>query len=209
MLAQKLFKQTHANPSKQDVGFVTILLIVILIATLGIRLYGWINDGSNAPLLTHTDQFVELSSIADIASHTSTQVILPTTTFEATPFVVGIYPAESKLFPANSVAIVYTKNHERIFEMDVLPTVKLDQAINSYSTNQHESVVIRTGTEGAFIRVRRDTVVCKHPRDLSHPSFCPFKTVLLFERDKTLIRLSGDGDHLSDGELLAIARSIQ
>ena len=208
MLVQKLFKQTRVNPSKPDVGFVPILLIVILIATFGIRLYEWINDGSNAPLLAHTDQFVELSSIADIASHTSTQVILPTTTFEATPYAIGIYPSESKLFSANSVAIVFTKNNERVFEMDVLPNAKQEQAVSSYSTNQHESVVIRTGTEGTFVRVRRDNVVCKHPRDMSHPSFCPFKTILLFEREKTLIRLSVDGDHLSDGELLAIARSI-
>ena len=209
MLIQNLLKRKQANAHNQTAGYVPFLLVAILVATIGMRLYAWINDGSNAPLLTHVDSLIQFSNINDISAHTKTPIILPTELFGANPYVIGVYPTDSKEFPANSIAIVFTKNHARSFEMDVIPNKTLDQAIVSYSTFPHESVVIRENVEGAFIRLRHDDVLCKYPRDTSHPSFCPFKNLLMFENKGTLIRLASDGNHLSDGELLEIARSIK
>ncbi|MEK7451805.1 MAG: hypothetical protein AAB664_00545 [Patescibacteria group bacterium] len=92
-------------------------------------------------------------------------------------------------------------------EIDFIPNRSLEQMKQIYRTLPQESVMIHNNITGLFVRLRHDPV-CKYPRDKTHPSFCPFTTVLFFQKNEVIIKIANDGDHLTDGELLSVARSI-
>lgn len=151
---------------------------------------------------------IELGRFEDIATYTQTPVSLPEKLFGSSLYTVGIYPTPVNAWPAQTVSLVFIKNNARFATMEVFPNTSLEKIKNQYTTYPQETVAINDVTNGLFIRLRNG-FECTLPKSDSAPSMCLITTILLFEKNGTLIQLSMDGNHITEGELIEMARSIK
>jgi hypothetical protein len=195
-------KQSSANNFLFLVG-------AILVATLGLQLYEHFRPKESAPsMLATTPDLIQVSTFEEITSHTQTTVPLPEKLFGSTLYTIGIYPSGWKTWPKNSVSIVFLKENKRFVVMDVLPNTKLDTYLIPYTSYPQESVVINNGNPGKIVHLRNG-FNCTHPKENTTPSMCLITNTLLFEHNGNLIQLSSDGDRITQGEMLEMARSMK
>jgi hypothetical protein len=185
------------------------LVGAILVATLGLQLYEHFRPKEPAPLmLAETPDMIHVSTFEEIATHTQTSVSLPEKRFESSLYSIGIYPSGWKTWPANSVSMVFLKDNKRFVVMDVLPNTKLETYLIPYTSYPQESVVINNGNPGKIVHLRNG-FNCTHPKEKTTPSMCLITYTLLFEHNGNLIQLSSDGDHITQGEMIEMARSMK
>lgn len=201
-----IFNRTIKTGDK-SVGMIPILLGLIVIGTIGLQIYNRLPTAPSVPLLLKTPDIIELSKFENIASHTQTPVSLPEKLFGSSLYLMGIYPSATQAWPANSVSMIFTKDDARFVEMDVLPGLTLDKVSPQYAAYPQESVVINGEQKGLFIHLRSG-FDCTSPKPHTVPAMCLITNMLLFEKNGTLIHLSSDGNHITQGELLEMARSI-
>ncbi len=92
--------------------------------------------------------------------------------------------------------------------MDILPNTELEQTKKQYATYPQESIAIADEQKGLLVHLRNG-FDCTHPNPNTTPSMCLITNVLIFEKNGALIQLSTDGNHITQGELLEMARSIK
>ncbi|MCX6714216.1 MAG: hypothetical protein NTX72_00175 [Candidatus Uhrbacteria bacterium] len=194
--------------SKSSLGFFPILLGLIVIGTIGLQIYNHVPTTPNVPLLLKTPDMIELSKFEDIASHTQTPVTLPEKLFGSSLYLIGIYPSIAKNWPANSVSMIFVKDNARFVEMDVLPNTTLASVSPQYTAYPQEPVAIEGELKGTLFHLRSG-FDCTTPKPNTVPAMCLITNMLLFEKNGTLIQISTDGNHITQGELLEMARSIK
>lgn len=197
------------SPTEKSSGYLLYIIGAILIATIGIQLYNTVWPRTeNISMLPKAPDRVELVKFEDIASYTLTPVSLPEKIFGSQLYVIGVYPTAVQTFPAHSVAIAFTKNNARFAEMDIFPNTKLKKFSVPFTAYPQETVIISPTQTGKLIHLRNG-FDCTHPKANTIPSMCFITNLLLFEHNGTLIQLSADGDHISEGEMIEMARSIK
>lgn len=202
-----LFDHT-IKTGKTSIGLFPILLVLIIIGTIGLQIYNRIPTSPGVPLLAKTPDMIELTRVEDIATRTQTPASLPENLFGSSLHLIGIYPSATKNWPAQTVAMVFIKNNARFVEMDILPNKTLTEVSPQYTAYPQETVVIDQEKTGLFVHLRGG-FTCTTPKPNTVPAMCLITNILLFEKNGTLIQLSSDGDHVSDGELIEMARSIK
>ena len=199
----------ESTPAKNSNGYILYLFGAILVATIGIRVYNYFwPQTSTIPMLPRSPDMIELVRFEDVASHTLESIALPEKMFGSEPYVIGIYPSKTKTWPAHSVAIVLTKDDARFAEIDILPGAKLEPFSEPYLVYPQDSVVIHGDQTGKMIRLRRG-FDCTHPKPNTIPAMCLITNTLMFEQDGNLIQISSDGNHMTEGEMLEMARSMR
>jgi hypothetical protein len=198
-------KQPSTSTSSSYIGFV---VLCIVIATVGLRLYEWIATKPDRPMLTQVEQMVQLTKLEDVASYVKTIISTPSKLFESNLYIIGVYPKAGSTFSAESVGLVFVRDHTRFVEIDYLPKVTRTEHLTYFSSKPQEQIVIDEQTTGTLIRLRA-SFDCIDPKPKAQPSFCQFTRLLLFEKNGVLIKLAADGNRITDGELLEMARSIK
>lgn len=193
---------------KSSLGFFPILIGIIVIGTIGLQIYNRVPTSPNVPLLLKTSDMVELTRFEDISTHTQTPVPLPEKLFGSSLYLIGIYPSATKSWPANSVSMIFVKNNARFVEMDILPNTTIESVSPQYTAYPQESVAIASDQKGTLIHLRSG-FDCTTPKPNTVPTMCLITNMLLFEKNGTLIQISTDGNHITQGELLEMARSIK
>ncbi len=192
---------------RTPIGIMPILFGVIIVMTLGLRIFSWIRPPQPVPLLPNSDQIIKLSTFDQIASHTQTPVALPLQSFGAKLDSIGIYPNQTPSLPKNSVALVYVRDNARMMEMDILPDTSIEAQNELYKSRPQERVVIHGTDDGSLIQLPL-TSLCVTQPTTQYPSFCPFSHLLLFKKNNTVIKLFSDSDKMTTGELIEVARSV-
>lgn len=197
------------SSDKSSNSILLYLVGAILLSTLGLQIYERTKPATaSIPMLSQAPGMIELTKIEDLRGRTQTNVTLPEKLFGASLFVIGVYPNPLNTWPANTVSIIFTKNNARFVVMDVLPNTKLDTYSLPYTGYPQETVIIHPETPGKYIRLRSG-FDCTHPKSKEVPSMCLITNILLFEHNGSLLQLSADGNHISQGELIEMARSIK
>ncbi|MBM5789877.1 hypothetical protein FJZ23_02200 [Candidatus Parcubacteria bacterium] len=191
------------NKPSARFGFI-IFAMVIAIAIL-LRMVQWVFPATQPPLLSQADGLVRLTDSALIADHADTPISLPEKTFGATLKVIGVYTKPTPAFPQGTVSLVYVRSAERFVEMQMRPKETLEAFSAGYPNAAVDQVVLREGTTATLLTLR-ETSTCKRPR-APYIGVCQFTRALAFERDGHLIVLFADGQRITDGELIEMARS--
>jgi hypothetical protein len=202
-----LFNRT-INTGKTSIGLFPILLGLILLGTVGLQIYNRIPTPLSTPLLAKTPDMIELTRFEDVGTRTQTPISLPEKLFGSSLHLIGLYPSGTKTWPQQSVAMVFIKDNARFVEMDVLPNKKLAEVSPQYTAYPQETIVVGQEQTGLLVHLRSG-FTCTTPKPNTVPSMCLITNMLLFEKNGTLIQLSMDGDHISEGELIEMARSIK
>ncbi|OGL62677.1 hypothetical protein A3C09_02770 [Candidatus Uhrbacteria bacterium RIFCSPHIGHO2_02_FULL_47_44] len=202
-------RSIKTNPTgKPSLGYFPLLLGLIVIGTIGLQIYNRVPTAPSTPILLKTSDMIQLTRFEEIANRTQTPVTLPEKLFGSSLYLIGIYPSAVKDWPANSVSLVFVKDNARFVEMDVLPNVSLEKVTPQYTAYPQETIAIGDNQKGLLIHVRSG-FDCTSPKPNTVPAMCLITNMLLFEKNGTLIQLSSDGNHITQGELIEMARSIK
>ena len=197
MLGLRLLQRRRENKpiNPKFLAWVTVSILVIF---LFIRFFDWIDEAPRSLLPPAVTVLDDVSAINAI-------VPLPTETFGAELYTVGIYQITTGEIPEGTVAVVYTKDDGRFVEIDYLPGITSTQylATHLYPTqevtlDQEREVWIQT--------------VDNHPRCIDYeddlPNRCEISRHLIADLGERLLLIAADGDHATDGELIEMAKSI-
>lgn len=196
------------NPKNKSHVFLWLIVFgFVIICTIILRIFQWTNVTTTIPLLTQSPELIQLTKTEDISKYTQTPVSLPTSLFGSELFVIGVYPKLTGDFFDGSVAFVYTKNNYRIVELDILTKGYLLEQKAIYNQFPQESITIKSQNDGLLVYLRSGFDCVKSQKN--HPGLCQISKILFFEKENQLYKLSVDGDHLSDGEIIEMARSIK
>jgi len=207
MLVGKILKKTTKQTEDNGSGCVIPIIILMLVATLLLKIISWTVPEKTIPLLSKTEGLVQLVHTEDIANYTSTNFIIPKETIGASQYVIGVYTEESQKFPKGSVALVYVKDNQRLFEIDELTSGLLDEQKQLYPEEKLEEIILDKSNKGLIVKLN-NTINCTSKYIESHPSMCQLTDVLIFEKNELLIKIYADGKKLTQGELITIAKSI-
>lgn len=203
------FSKTKKATQENGNNTILYIFVAILVATLGLQLsHQFVPEQSHVPLLPQSPDMIELTKYEDVKSHTLTNVPFPEKVFGSELYVAGIYPKPVKLYPAHTVIMVFVKNHARFVQMDVLPNTNIETIKKQFAMYPQESVAITDKQKGEMIHLRSG-FDCTLPKSETIPSLCLLTNTLLFPHEGDLIMLSSDGNHISQGELIEMARSIK
>jgi hypothetical protein len=181
------------------------LVIAILGSTVIIKL---VNSTLAPPrsLLTSAPGLVEFSTLDQLADNSSLPITAPSQTFDTLLYVMGVYTEINNIFPTGTVSLVYTKDGWRTLEIDYLPNRTQQDQLAMLAQYPQEKIIL-DATTSAMLITRDDSPRCIDYDD-GLPNKCEITNQLLFEHEGLLISLSSDGDHVTIGELIEIAKSI-
>ena len=199
-----IFKK--AKTPEGSLKFGVMAAIIILLAAGGLRLAQWMNPPRPTPLLPQDETLVHVNTIDEISAYTNTSVREPKNTFGSTLHIIGIYPEKNAYFPPGTVALVYVKNGFRFIEANFRPGTTLEQEESRLEALKKETIILAPDINGILTHLRINTY-CKQPTEEAI-GVCQISKALLFEKDGTVIVLSADGEHVTDGELIEMAKSI-
>lgn len=181
------------------------VFIAILASALLLRFIDWVVAPPRS-LLMPAPGLVTLASLNDLANYSTLPTVAPTDTFEAQLYVVGIYTQPNETFPTGTVSLVYVKDGWRAFEIDYLPDRSIEEQRAMLSSYRQEEVKLNETISAAI--VARDASPRCIDFDDGLPNKCEISTQFLFPIDGLLVSLSADGAHVTQGELLQLARSL-
>ncbi len=138
----------------------------------------------------------------------SLPLALPTDTRGASIQITGYYTQDAKDAPAGTVHIVYAKKTERVFELMVIPVRAKDPILHAFTVGRAGPRIAIGGNEGRIYDMRRLSPTCVDITPRRPIGVCQITRRLLFERGETTYVIAVDGNHLTEGELIQIARSI-
>ncbi len=206
MLLTRLLRRKKSNePRTEHTRWVLFLVIAILASTVILKLI----DTTIAParsLLATAPGLVVLSTLDQLGDTSSLAITPPTETVGGELYVIGLYKEINNVFPTGTVSLVYVKDGWRTLEVDYLPNRTLQDQLAMLSLYPREEVTL-SETTSATILTRDDSPRCIDYND-GLPNKCEITHQLLFENEGLLISLSSDGDHVTVGELIEIAKSF-
>jgi len=200
----KFLPNLKNNKSNLRLG---LILFGIVIVTAGLlRFSEWLFPASDPSLLPEVETMIRLTDPNNISKYVDLSSPLPKQVFGGELQVIGIYPEGTALFSKGTVAIVYVKDGFRFFEINYQPEKKLETEKIFYGSLPTQEVTLTDSTKGLLVNVLEKSY-CKKPNE-DAIGVCQITKVLMFENSDSLVVISADGKHASDGELIEMARSI-
>ncbi len=208
MIIGKILRKTINKP-EEDTGSGCIIpvFIAIIIATIVLKIFSYAAPEKTVSLLTAAEGMQQLVHTEDISKYTSAEAFIPSQTIESQLYVIGVYTENGESFPKDSIALVYVKDNERLFEVDELANSKLSEHSRNYPKAALQEIKLSEETVGYLVNLKTG-FDCTNPIEGSHPKMCQLTDVLMFEKNGLLIKIYSDGKKLTDGELIEIAKSI-
>ncbi|MBI4713778.1 hypothetical protein HY771_01145 [Candidatus Uhrbacteria bacterium] len=192
--------------SKSNFKIVGFVIGAILVTAVLLRLAQWLWPTSNPTLLLKEETMIEIADPNEIAKYVDRPISFPTKTFGSELQMIGIYTEGTAIFSKNTIAVVYVKNGFRFIEIDYQPKKTLETERFFYGSLPTQEISLTDSTKGLLVNVR-DKNYCKKPND-EVIGVCQITKMLMFENSDSLVVISVDGNHASDGELIEIARSM-
>lgn len=177
-----------------------LLAVVIAIAVVLLRFLSWL-DRDERSLLTQVPGLVMFEDVGRIRE----MVPMPTNTFEAELYTAGMYTQMTNVFPQDTIALVYVKNDWRFVEIDYIPSMNTQSYLATHVFPKNE--IKLTDDQSAWILTIDSRPRCIDYKD-EVPNRCEISRHLITDLDDRLLLIAADGDHVSDGEMIEMAREI-
>ncbi len=181
------------------------VVIVMLLSVVVLRVIN-VFDQTERSAIDPIDGLVLVDTPEEAKELTGDKFVLPEETYGSSLYQVGVYTLPVAFIPPGSVSLVYAENQYRSFTIDFLPGTDLASQKNIYSTDRFVPVSITSEIDGAFVQ-SSFTSRCLEPNRTSLGK-CSLIATLLMKVDDTVIKINSDGEHLTQGEMISVARSV-
>ncbi len=210
MIVNRLLKGFNRKGKEEDddlgrSGCAILLIGIVVVIAVVMRLVFWFLPDKTAPLLAEADGLLRYGSVAEAAPHTELPLTLPEDRLGSEIKVVGVYTKPTKILPEGSTVIVLVKDDWRFADITTQPIDVWEALQNRYSAIG-TPVVIGQGT-GYLVHLPAVSSRCLPPTK-NAVGACELKTLVLFSSGNLVLTVAGDGTHITDGELLLLARDI-
>lgn len=182
------------------------LLVIVLVSAALLRFVEWAKPKEQYPLLTDATGIVRLTEPSEVSNYTDTLITKPTELFGATLHVIGVYPQPNEAFPEKTVALVYVRDQNRFVEIDYRSQTTTERELAGYAEQKKETITLTDTVDATLVQLRNQSF-CKSSSE-HIIGVCQFTRMLTFEQDGIVITIFVDGRHLTDGELIQMAKSI-
>lgn len=180
---------------------------IILIAGI-LRFVNWLTPPVDPPLLVQADGMVRIVDLADTRLSTAFKNLLPKETFGGSIRIIGLYPNGAGNLTKNSISVVYEREGWRMMQIDLIPNTTLVDTLGPLNNYQQDLVLLPGGREAKMVNIKL-FLDCLKANTKDGIGSCDFTRVLVFEIEPNLIgRITVDGDKVTDGELIEIARAM-
>jgi hypothetical protein len=192
---------------KPNLSCATFVVLAAVIAAIGLKLAQWFLPAPEIPLLVQADGLVTSTDAQQAQATAGHAILMPEDLQGSDVYLFGVYTQAQESTPAGTVVVVLSKDDWRFAEVVEQPGVALDDALKAYGPLRQEDVAIAESISGKLIDRALGYVKCVHGHD-GIPGACQLTKSLVFALSDTLITISADDSHATDGELIAIARSM-
>lgn len=145
---------------------------------------------------------------AEAAKTAGIAIPLAGETFGASLQAVAAYSQTSSTFPADTTNTVYAKNGTRTFEIYRLPVDAKDASVAKLSVGAAGPALSIGAFTGHVYRINRPSAVCVEATPLRPLRVCQINLRLVYGDTQATTIITVDGDTLTEGELIAVARSL-
>ncbi len=186
-----------------------IVFVAVIVCAGALRFMWWFFPENPPPILQ--EEPVMFTFTSPELAHTTVpfNFLTPTDWAGSTVVTTAYYPNPSARFGPNTVVMVAIKDGWRFVEISEMPNEDLNALIATLDPNWQQTVAVAEGVEGKLLGIWSGRIRCKEPsRDGTLPGQCDTTRALVFSRDGVTIAIAADGNHPTDGELIAIARSM-
>lgn len=147
-------------------------------------------------------------STADAAAQAGLRLNLPAQTFGAALYSVAEYAESSSKFPAGTTDAIYAKDGGRAFDVLTLPVGTSDTRVRALAIGTEGPDVVVNGVMGHEYASVHPSPVCVDATAARPIRFCQLGNRLIFGDDAQTTIVAVDGNALTEGELIMVARSI-
>jgi hypothetical protein len=194
--------------NKTPVGYAPVLLLVLLAGLAVARFLPTAFAPDPPPLLQPHRGLVETTTIAAFSQGAGRSVTLPEFPSGVTSAALGIYTQPTEQFPANTVAIVLTKDGWRYAEILDRPGTDMPAVMNAYPFTSSRPITIAPEVEGSLLLLEAVAPVCIEGRN-GKPGSCLINRVLVFPSPHGVVTIATDAHGATEGELFDLARRLQ
>ena len=184
--------------------FVTLVLCIAAFLTLYKTFF---QKTQPAILLAQTDGLIQVATILDAKRYTKTSISLPTNLLGSTVQIIGIYQKDTPFFPADSFSVVLTKKQWRFADLSFLNNRTIEEQRALYHAYPQEDFMLAQGVPAVFVRMPIFFDRCIPPVGAA-PGACVIGHAIMFEQNNNTILISGDREHITEGELMMLARGM-
>lgn len=196
-------------PERSPMGCLIIVFVGAIVSAGALRFMWWAFPDNPPPLLQEEPVMFTFDSPDLAAGTVPFSYIVPTDWAGSTVVTSTYYPNPSTRFAANTFVMVTTKDNYRFVEVSQTPQLNLDALIPGLKPTSRQTVAVANGITGELLTVWNGRVRCKEPsRDGTLPGQCDTTRALVFSTGDITVTIAADGTHPTDGELIAIARSM-
>jgi len=207
MIADKLLRPKSGQSRGERRGSCILWIFgAMLLAALFLRVESWMFPDQPKPLLEAADGLIQGPTIEAVEAEVGQEIPAPGDLLDSSVAVAGYYAQDAENIPAGSSVVVLARDGWRFVEILYRPGMSFDVVHATYSRRSEETVQIGTVT-GAIINLAGLTTKCIEGIE-NVPGVCQLNRVLLFPFEDGVVTIASDGDHATDGELIALARSM-
>lgn len=189
----------HPTTREGSAKFFLVLLAFVCFTAVIIRLVQWMIPDSPIPLLLQEDGVIQTSSWEEALAKTDTSIWLPEDVFGNEVFVIGLYLD-------GTVIAVFTKENWRTGQITFTPNTTLGEERAKYLTTDVDEVMVEEKI--AYLFPMHGVLPLCEINVEGFPGVCPFSEVMLFEAGEVVVTIASDGEKMTKGEMIAMARSI-
>ncbi len=209
MIINRLFKRLDGSAQDEDGlgrgGCAIIMIGGVILVALIMRIVFWALPEKTAPLLAEADGLLRFEDIPSADPYTTLPLFLPENLLGSAVHVVGVYTKPSEVFPQESTVIVLEKDDWRFADITINPRSTFDVLENRYK--KIGSSVVVGDAVGYLVDLPAAPDQCLPPTKEGIGA-CTLQTILFFPTETLTLTLAGDATHITDGELLLLARDI-
>lgn len=200
-------KNARANAAGTKPTILMVLFAIMIVSAVVLRATSWVVPPSQIPLLAPADGLVQTETVAEAEITAHRTILAPTDLFGSEVAAVGVYTQGITGISQGSSAIELVRDGWRFVEILEEPNVTLEEVVAPYKPFPEQTVVLAESVSGKLVSLDRRFPQCVEGQD-GNPGVCQISRVLIFQTPQSVISIAADGAHATEGELIALARSI-
>lgn len=201
MLARRLLL-SRKKPSKKPTNLKRLVILLVAIVCIAILVGVFGKERDTRKLLPIMDGTVSFETVEEL----NNTVPLPTEPIGQGAYEINFYTKGNATLPPGTTSIVYTTDKQRLLQIDYLPQQSAEEQAKSIFSLYIDEWIVTEDSTAWVVTVDNNPRCIDYEDDV--PNKCEISRYILFETSERLVRMAVDGYHLTDGQLLTIAKSI-
>ncbi len=180
---------------------------VVIIGVIALKFVPDLFVPAPPSLIESTQGLVMAKNIDELSKVAGRTVGRPTIPEGVEIAALGVYTEATPAFPKQTTAIVLARGGWRFAEIIERPGANIDEVSASYGSVSSRKATLSPGTEAKWIILDQAAPICLDGRD-GQPGTCVINRIVIFQNETGVVSIASDSRGATDGELLALARSL-